>query len=172
MLRILILTTTLFINLLFSLVVFADTTDTSTTDTQKDTDTSNQKAWACPAITELTLNDKRNWEDQPHWKSYDFSYDDKLSTFLGAQWAGTPIGKVGQVNCIYQGDSIIPISLIFSTLVLLPTDTFWKKQKSSSNNGGLLTLNCKASDVEQCEFFPRKQKEKKDPIEEALQLKK
>ena len=171
MLRAFILSITLCINILLSLAAFADAADASTTTPPNGTDASAQKAWTCPAISELTLNDKRNWEDKPHWKSYDFSYDNKLSSFLGAQWAGTPIGKVGQVNCIYQGDSIIPISLVFNTLVVIPTDTFWKKQKSPSGNGGLLTLNCKASDIEQCQFFPRKQKKKQDPIEEALQLK-
>jgi len=119
----------------------------------------------CPMPQELEKEPvKKTWSAQRlQWRSYEISFVDKVTKFLGAQWVGA---NVGQLTCVYSGDDPkeFPILLIFSTLVYSPETDKWSKDL-----GGF--RNCKTDDPQHCPFKPRMQNRPEDINLQLEQLK-
>lgn len=118
----------------------------------------------CPPISTLRKNPiKMNWTAPGGWKSYDISFIEKVSKFLGAQWNGV---NIGQITCVYSAAKkhVFPIKLIFHTLALEPSDGKWTK-----NLGGY--RDCFSIKQKNCAFKVRTKPKPKDIYKEAESLK-
>ena len=88
----------------------------------------------CPPISAISKDPaKLTWSAQDGFKSYEMSFIDQLTTFLGAQWNGV---KVGQVTCVYSGKpkTAFPILLVYGTLAIEPTGGKWSKNLDGIRN--------------------------------------
>lgn len=118
----------------------------------------------CPSIKSIKKDPKKlTWSAPGGWQSYEISFVNKLTKFYGAQWTGT---KVGQITCLYQGDtpSSFPVLLVFDTLTYQPSGGKWSKDL-----GGY--QNCVARKRANCPFKIRVKPPEKDIYQEAEQLK-
>ena len=106
------------------------------------------KPMLCPSVNAVTLNAKsRLWSAPGGWHSYDTSFANTLTKYLGAQWNGV---VVGQVTCLYQpaDNNSLPIMLYYNKLVFEPKTSTW-----SANMGGY--RNCHQAGPADCPFFVR-----------------
>jgi hypothetical protein len=78
------------------------------------------------------------------WKSYSESFDQRIASFVGAQWVGINVGKM---ICIYKGNLAMSftIPLQNDTLSQVPTGGLWGKDL-----GGY--RNCHSTNVQDCPF--------------------
>src|ERR1700751_3543104 len=84
-----------------------------------------------PPLHALVKNpETRTWSSPYGWKSYEMSFEDKLTQFSGAQWRGT---NVGQIFCVYRAESptAFPVLLAYNVLAFTPQGGKW-----SENLGG------------------------------------
>jgi hypothetical protein len=123
-----------------------------------------QRIVFCPPINALVKNpETRTWSSPYGWKSYEMSFEDKLTEFSGAQWRGT---NVGQIFCVYRAESptAFPVLLAYNVLAFTPQGGKW-----SENLGGY--ENCESSNPQDCPFTIRIKQEKEDLYEQAERLK-
>lgn len=105
-------------------------------------------AMLCPAPDELTKDpDAMTWQAKGGWRSFDKSFADSISIFLGAQWQGV---EVGNVVCLYQSSdsSTFSVVLQYGSLTYQPIGGKWSK-----NLGGY--ENCKSKKRKDCYFTPK-----------------
>lgn len=124
----------------------------------------NQNRYTCPKPTELKKVGLR-WESGKTWKSFQNSFTDTISRFLGAQWKGV---GVGNVICVYESDnpSDFPIELVGQKLVQRPDYPKWENNPRSS------LINCLTSTNNTCDcqfsYYEEEEPEDIDTIIENL----
>ena len=145
-------------------------------------------AWYCPSFLSLKLNKAQRWYVKPFWTSYNQSFYNKLSSFLGAEWAGTKDGRIGQMMCLYEGvnHDDFPVVLHYETMTYMPAkdpafkavkNTFvnWKPSSSSSfsskQEGESYVLECYSKDPDDCPFYPRITKKQGNIYKEVAGIK-
>lgn len=150
----------LMLSLLFTLPTFAQPTPSITTPTSIV-----KKTFTCPPINALKRNpQKLTWSAPGGWQSYSISFDQKIVTFLGAQWRGQ---VVGQLTCLYRGDAekTFPVLLVATAIVEEPTVDAWSKNLDGYRN-------CISRKQADCPFVVRLGTKHQDIYKEALDLKK
>lgn len=118
----------------------------------------------CPKVENLHKDlKKKTWGNKHGWKSYETSFANDISTFLGAQWQGV---KIGNISCLYKSKEglTFPIILHYSRLVYEPSGKNWGK-----NLGGY--MNCKSHQQKDCIFKPKAKLKTNDIYKEASMLK-
>jgi len=101
----------------------------------------------CPPINYLVKDPSTMFwaTKQKGFRSYDVSFAQHITRFLGAQWEGV---NLGTIYCLYQGDNMtFTVNLRFHALSYTPNGGNWTKDL-----GGL--KNCITSDPNNCLFKP------------------
>lgn len=84
------------------------------------------------------------------WKSYSESFDQKITSFIGAQWVGV---NVGRMICIYKGNLTMSFTIPVQndTLAETPKGGLW-----GQDLGGY--RNCHSTNIQDCPFVVKTQK--------------
>jgi len=116
----------------------------------------------CPRPGELIKTEDATWVTKNDWRSFNPSFIDKVTIFLGAQWQGE---KIGQLLCRYSNQSSInfPVTLQAPFLSKEPKGRGWKKDFVNFN-----TFNCYALRIEDCPVVGVRKKELQIDTEESL----
>ncbi len=118
----------------------------------------------CPPVASLIKNnDTKTWASPDgSFRSFDTSFADKLTTFVGIMWQGATLG---QVACRYQPNdaALFPELLIYNQLVYQPTQAPWQVDRQKN-------YYCVSSDPATCPFIIRPKQKKVDVYKEALRL--
>lgn len=108
----------------------------------------------CPLVSDIHKNNTSgDWYAQTTagtWKSYQISFANSLTEFLGAQWVGVNVGKVA---CSYQAvqnftapsgpvsQATLPVQLIFHKMALQPSAAQWQRYNNPETTA-TETYNC------------------------------
>lgn len=104
-------------------------------------------AYFCPQADSLIKQDSFWTTKDQQWKNYTPSSASKVTSFLGAQWAGI---KIGKIICLYQTNEAVAFPLAVEKV---------KGQPVSEPSGGgwsALTSNrrfCKSTSIADCVFM-------------------
>lgn len=118
----------------------------------------------CPPISALTKDPlTKTWAAPGGFKSYDLSFVDSITGFLGAQWQGA---SVGQVTCVYTGlpEKSFNVLLVSNVMSFEPSTLSWGK-----NMGGY--RNCLSRRRNQCPFTVAVKPKQDDIYQEIEKLK-
>lgn|SRR3989344_3750473 len=125
----------------------------------------------CPPVSCL-VKDSTNltWSAPGGFKSYQKSFVQNVSVFLGVQWEGI---RVGQIICTYQGVEKVtfPLAVVYNQLTFEPevASNASNIPTWSKNLGGY--RNCKSSSINDCPFRVMVKQSTQDVYQEAAQLK-
>jgi hypothetical protein len=139
------------------------------------------KYYYCPSAAQLKLDPQKHvWSAVGGWKSYDVSFVQNVTQFIGAQWTGV---NIGQLTCLYVGlpEGTFPIKLVSNHLFHFP----YRITIKESNANGVITstpskwlhpasgyINCYSKSQLDCPLEPVVAKQQGNFYDEALQLKK
>lgn len=121
----------------------------------------------CPPPADLLQKPgQRTWYAKGGWKSYDPSFLQHVTKFLGAQWSGV---NLGQLACIYTGTpgTTFPVKLISSHYFHFPgglPNTKWGQPQP-----GL--INCKTHSRFDCPLVPVVKQQQGTMMEQLRQIK-
>jgi hypothetical protein len=103
----------------------------------------------CPKPSDLIKNGMFWGTAHGGWKSYSESFDNSISSFIGAQWAGVSVGKM---ICIYKGNLAMsfPITIQNDSIAQTPSGALWGKDL-----GGY--RNCHSTNPADCPFIVKSQ---------------
>lgn len=115
---------------------------------------------ACPQPEEL-INQAGTWiTKNGRWKCYTPSTASKVTSFLGAQWAGI---KVGKIICLYQTNEAVGFPLaveqVSSKSILEPSGVGWSASTSDRRY-------CKSVNVADCSFVEAPERDTSDIYKE------
>ena len=98
----------------------------------------------CPQPHELIKATDSTWTTKSNWRSFNPSFVEELTVFIGAQWQGE---KIGQLLCRYSNQSNVnfPVTIQAPFLSKTPAGNGWKNDYVNFN-----TKNCYAVKVEDC----------------------
>lgn len=107
------------------------------------------QTYYCPSPSDLVKNGLFWGTIIGGWKSYSESFDQKIVSFLGAQWNGINVGKM---ICLYQGNAPLsfPITVQNDALAQAPSAGLWGR-----NLGGY--QNCHSNNPLDCPFVVKTQ---------------
>ena len=116
----------------------------------------------CPQPRELIKNKDSIWLTRSDWRSFNPSFIDKITVFLGAQWQGE---HIGQLLCRYSDRSSVTFPIIMQAPFLskMPSTKSWGKDPRHFG-----TFNCHASNVDQCPVIGLRKKQQNLESTEAL----
>ena len=134
----------------------------STTSNTQDQNADSPALIYCPEPNQLVKKGLK-WESTTNvvWKSYETSFADDVSKFVGAQWQGV---KVGQMTCIYksQNEGVFPITLQNNHLFVQPTQTNWQFGQDGF-------MNCVSENTKDCPLTPKVKEETPTDTREVFQ---